>query len=125
MCVCVFVRNRVTFCGTRIGNELFLDSCFSRDLAGVRQQSKTNAHMPITDTIKTVRNVVYTHTETSVPIANGPTAEKTYFFSLLVGGHGSGKSNRHTEVENMSNTTGCEKYGRAHSTLGVRRQQSE
>ena len=95
MCVCVFVRNRVTFCGTRIGNELFLDSCFSRDLAGVRQQGKTNAHMPITDTIKTVRNVVYTHTETSVPIANGPTAEKTYFFLLSSGD---------TDLENPTDT---------------------
>lgn len=28
-------KNKVTFCGTRIENELFLDSCFARDLAGV------------------------------------------------------------------------------------------
>ncbi len=33
-------KNKVTFCGTRIENELFLDSCFARDLAGVENMGR-------------------------------------------------------------------------------------
>jgi hypothetical protein len=58
--------NKVTFCGTRIENELFLDSCFARDLAGVKKRKMERFRHTHGTTIKADRDnikcrLIYSH----------------------------------------------------------------
>ncbi len=119
----MFVENKVTFCGTRIENELFPDSCFTRDLAGVRER-ETRFAIPDT-TIKTDRGMSFnTHTETSVANTNDHTTEKKSFFFYSTTQKQKIQETFRTAVENMSDTTVWQNVARATQNTAVRQQQS-
>ena len=83
----VYKKNKVTFCGTRIENELFLASCFTRDLAGVEDKMKRFRHTDTNERQSNKKNDrdifrLYTHTEIrqlQIPMVTTAKQRQSYF----------------------------------------------